>query len=429
MALSVVNSTSAANNSANTVVTSAGISITAGNLIVVGIANFDSSNVNADVSVTDSVGNTYTKIGTGSTLVGNSWVTLYYAKNCIGGASVTFTYTATTGHADYPRILVIQIAGADTTAPLDQSGYNSNGAAGTTITSPSLTTTSASQILIAVGGDSGSTGTEAWTDGGAATGGWTLAQSQTATGAGMSASLAYAIVSATGAFAATMTTSASQTSRMVGLATFKAAAAGPALAAGTLSAGATGATTQALSLATNSGGTAPYSNQLQVSTNGGTTWTNSGAPVAGATANWTVTGLTPGQAYVYRAVVTDSAGTPATANSNTVSITQPITTITAPSGAGQKLLANQTNVVVELSGAGYWAAATTFSVAGLTGTAVTSKTFIDASHYRLYLTTSTVDASGNLTITNNADASSGTIPVVSSTGGAAVPSKIVSRFR
>ncbi len=228
MALSVVNGTSANANSAGSV-TTAGINITAGNLIVVETDTFDSDGLNDDTSVTDSASNTYTKVGT-SAETGTRHVSLWYAKNVTGGASVTFTYTVTQGN-DFPRIAVIQIAGADTTAPLDQGAngsFTATSVAGTSLTTPSITTTSAAEILIVAGMDSGATGTESFADGGCATnsGAWTLDQSNTGTGAGESGAIAHAIVSSTGTYCVTQTTSASQNNRAVGIASFIAAAAG-----------------------------------------------------------------------------------------------------------------------------------------------------------------------------------------------------------
>jgi lysophospholipase L1-like esterase len=97
------------------------------------------------------------------------------------------------------------------------------------------------------------------------------------------------------------------------------AVAGPALAAGTLTATAIRYTGGVFAVATNTGGTSPYSNQLQRSAAGAGTWSNVGSPVVGATATLTDTTASQNTSYDYRVVVTDSAGTPATANTNTLS--------------------------------------------------------------------------------------------------------------
>lgn len=232
MALSVVNGISALANNAH-VVTTTGISITAGNLIVVGTSNFDTDGLNNDVSVTDSVGNTYTKIGS-SAEVGTRHVSIWYAKNVIGGASVTFTYNVTVANSDFPRIDVVQVAGADTASPLDagsSASFTTSTTAGTTLTSPSITTALANEILFAMGGDSGTTGTESFADGGCTnnSGAWTVAQSNIS-GSGMQDALAYAIVSSTGTFCVTQTCSVSQNSRMLGIVSFKAATSAPPVA-------------------------------------------------------------------------------------------------------------------------------------------------------------------------------------------------------
>lgn len=207
-------------------------------------------------------------------------------------------------------------------------------------------------------------------------------------------------------------------------------ASSPALSAGTLTLGATGTTSQALSIATDTGGTPPYSNQLQrapdVSGAPGT-WANVGSAVSGATASFTDTGLTPGTKYWWRVVVTDSAGSPATVNSNQVTTTIPSITVSAPSPAA--LVANTTGYTVSLVGTGTsWTSGTTFSVAGLTGAAVTAKTFIDATHYTLTMTSSTVNQSGTLTITDSTDAAQATVSVYSTTTGLPA-SRQISRMR
>lgn len=97
---------------------------------------------------------------------------------------------------------------------------------------------------------------------------------------------------------------------------------GGTLTAGTISVTGHTSSTVDLSLATDSGGTSPYSNQLQqapdVAGSPGT-WANVGTPETGATATFTASGLTASTTYWFRVVVTDSAGSPATENSNEVS--------------------------------------------------------------------------------------------------------------
>jgi lysophospholipase L1-like esterase len=229
MVLAVVNSINATGTSVHTVTTGA-LSITANNLIVVGTSNFNADGLNDNVSVTDSVGNTYTLIGS-STVTGSEHVSLWYAKNVTGGASVTFTYNVTPTQSDFPRIYVLQISGADTTAPLDQSGFTQSVGAGTTLTSQTITTTVANEILVAIASDSANTQTVAFTDAGAATGGWTKDQA-TSDATTLEGAIAHAIVSSTGAYAALATVSASANTRHIGIASFKAATGGSMTAAG-----------------------------------------------------------------------------------------------------------------------------------------------------------------------------------------------------
>lgn len=191
---------------------------------------------------------------------------------------------------------------------------------------------------------------------------------------------------------------------------------GGGLTAGTASLGSTGLSTQAIAIATNTGGTSPYSNQLQrapdVAGSPGS-YANVQSPAVGASTSITDTGLTPGTKYWWHYVVTDNAS--ATSTSNAVTTTIPSGGVTNPSPA--KLVANTTLNIVKVLGVGTsWGSGTTWSVSGMTGCAVTARTFVDTTHYTLEITSSTTTASGTLTLTNSADASTASITVTDGTG-------------
>lgn len=99
---------------------------------------------------------------------------------------------------------------------------------------------------------------------------------------------------------------------------------GPGLSVGTLSITAHSAVTVSLAIATTSGGTSPYSTQFKVAPDvAGSpgSYTSFGSPVSGATPTQLVTSLAPNTKYWFKGTVTDSAGSPATADTNEISQT------------------------------------------------------------------------------------------------------------
>jgi hypothetical protein len=121
---------------------------TAGDLNVVIVGWSDATNVVS--SVTDARGNTY-QLAVGPTrnpVVGGGYYanqSIYYAKNIAGGSnSVTVTFS---GAAAYPDIRILEYSGLDPTNPLDV--VNAASGSGTTNSSGPITTTSASELLVA----------------------------------------------------------------------------------------------------------------------------------------------------------------------------------------------------------------------------------------------------------------------------------------
>lgn len=228
MPLGIGNHTSKSSVSvAQASVTTPGIAITAGNLIVIGTQCYATpvaTNEDAATPITDSAGNTYTKIGSTTIVDNHRYTQLFYANNCLGGASVTFTYTLT--GSDYPRIFVLEITGADPTAPLDQSAFAQSGSA-TTITTAGFATGTANEILVAMGLDSAGTAVSTIADGGCATnsGAWTKIES-ISDGSTVEGAMGYAIVSATGTYCVTYSQNNGGGTVEVGLASFKIAPAG-----------------------------------------------------------------------------------------------------------------------------------------------------------------------------------------------------------
>lgn len=216
---SIVNIASGSANNAHSATTT-GINVTAGNLVVVATSNFDTSGNPSD-AVVDSLGHTFTKIGQ-STMLNSRYVALWSYPNHPGGTGVTFTYNLVATASDFPRIAAVEISGAATTTPLDQSGF-AQASTVSSINSPSLTTTQASEILIAVVADSNNpVNTDTVSDGGAATSGWTKDVDLSNSGAALNLVVAHATATSTGAYVAHAVPNSGAPTMMVGLATFKA---------------------------------------------------------------------------------------------------------------------------------------------------------------------------------------------------------------
>lgn len=129
-----VNETGTTNSSSASNITAPAISITGGNLIVVG-TSLSSTAVSVS-SVTDTALNTFVQ-GT-SCLVSTSSerIDIWYAKNVTGNASdaVKVNYSGAVG---FQSVSVVQYSGADATSPFEVCAIGS-GLSGTTLTSASF---------------------------------------------------------------------------------------------------------------------------------------------------------------------------------------------------------------------------------------------------------------------------------------------------
>jgi hypothetical protein len=124
-----------------------------------------------------------------------------------------------------------------------------------------------------------------------------------------------------------------------------------------------------------SGGTAPYSTVFSYSTSTNGTYTQIGTAVAGSApvANAAATGLSPNTTYYFRAVTTDSEGTPATVTEPSSSTGTPLTTPFAPATAYTSAESASTGVLgtpvtITFTGNGETTALITPSVSGVSGT-------------------------------------------------------------
>jgi len=128
--------------------TTAATSLTAGNTLIVAIGAQDVAAGSATVTgVTDTAGNTYTKVDHAYQST-DFRVELWYAKNVTGHATNQVTVTFT-GNVTYRGVVATQYSGLDATAPLDTSA-KANQAPASGITSSTLTTTTADEVHILV---------------------------------------------------------------------------------------------------------------------------------------------------------------------------------------------------------------------------------------------------------------------------------------
>jgi hypothetical protein len=119
--------------------------VMAGNLIAVFVKYGTATSVFS--SITDSLGNTYTAVSsTDYTAAGNT-IKTFYARNIAGGAcTVTLNFTAANGV--YPRIMVHEYSGLDTTASvLNASAIANQDAAGAVATTDLLVSGSATTTV------------------------------------------------------------------------------------------------------------------------------------------------------------------------------------------------------------------------------------------------------------------------------------------
>lgn len=147
-----VNSANGSTNaSATSIATGSSISVSAGNLLIVGTGAESNSGVTPSIS--DTAGNTFTFIGTqDSPNSGGSTTTvcLFWCANCLGNASNSFTASGFNA-VNYPSIVVLQYSGANSKDALGSAAGYATG----TGTYPfggdsyaTLTTTVASTVIV-----------------------------------------------------------------------------------------------------------------------------------------------------------------------------------------------------------------------------------------------------------------------------------------
>lgn len=147
-ALGVVNAN--CGQASNSTITASPITTTAGNAMVafVNYANGGGACATTVINLTNTAGDTWASVGSISGATGFTCSQAFYAKNIIGNASDAVSVNWT-GVVNNGGITVVQISGADTTAPLDQgpaAGLHYTGVG--PAESASYTTTAANEILV-----------------------------------------------------------------------------------------------------------------------------------------------------------------------------------------------------------------------------------------------------------------------------------------
>lgn len=115
---------------------------TTGNLIIVGFRSSDGA------TVSDTAGNTYTRVVNAFGVTNVGTLSFFYAKNITGNANNVVTVSFNSG--GYQEVCVAQYSGCDKNNPLDVGGSTNttSGSSSSSITSPSFSTTTANQLII-----------------------------------------------------------------------------------------------------------------------------------------------------------------------------------------------------------------------------------------------------------------------------------------
>ncbi len=124
----------------------------AGSMLAVLISCYNptATDTHGIASVSDNKGNTYVraieKLQTSDTHV---WSTIFYAKNIASSATFTVTVTGQAASGNYLTFGVVEVTGAHTTAPLDQTSTNQT-ASQSTMVATGVTTTVANEYVAGV---------------------------------------------------------------------------------------------------------------------------------------------------------------------------------------------------------------------------------------------------------------------------------------
>lgn len=183
---------------------------TTGNAIIVGAMTQDAANT-VD-SVTDSVGNTYARKAQAN--VGALNLEIWLAEDITGGASHTVTVNDSGSLAG--GLIAFEISGLATSNAFDKSA-GASGASGSLDSGNTAATAQANEILIGFGGIT-SVSTPTWTEGASYLPSPPV--STDGSGAGYAIAMEYRVVSATGAYNATMTSSITNQAWAMLIATF-----------------------------------------------------------------------------------------------------------------------------------------------------------------------------------------------------------------
>jgi hypothetical protein len=124
--------------------TTAGITTTSGNLLVVCVTSWNNTLGTLSTTVSDNKGNTWS-VAVAPVGSGQGWAGIAYCANCTGGSGHTFTITPTSN--DLVCIAVLEISGAKTTSVLG----NTNSATASTATHSSGSITSGTVDTVNVG--------------------------------------------------------------------------------------------------------------------------------------------------------------------------------------------------------------------------------------------------------------------------------------
>jgi|SRR5579884_2438904 len=203
------------NTAAASSVTTSSVNMTGMTYLLVGVSNYRGATTTDDATtaVTDSAGNTWTKIS-GSVATNDSYTEFFHVNSNAPTVSSTQTFTYhTTNAGDFLSIAVLGWDGEGNgvaASPLDQdAGWVLESSGTTASTNTTGTTAQTNELLVSVfGGGNGAGTVTVANKAGASAATWTLDQNQQSA-SGQPIALAHALVTATGTFGATWTDSAS----------------------------------------------------------------------------------------------------------------------------------------------------------------------------------------------------------------------------
>jgi len=122
-----------------------------GSLLIASVIIYKSSGSPTFVSLSDTLGNTWTQVGTWESIYGGTFIWgIFCAPNSLLGGANTVTLTAGAGTSSV-ELSLLEYYGALLSSPVDTSSLTASSSSGTTLTTPSIATSFPNETLVALG--------------------------------------------------------------------------------------------------------------------------------------------------------------------------------------------------------------------------------------------------------------------------------------